>query len=285
MLDDITAEWVKSAYPEYNIEQHIHTGGQKAVYKGRNGGQDVVVKIILMENQGQRKRAEREIMAMERIDHPNMVDLLDYFADELEGNPIWVLIEEFIEGNTLRDELEEAGPSLDIGLTVTATLLHVLQEFDEQNIVHRDVKPENIIIRPGGEVVLLDVGIARFLTETSLTPTFAPRGPGTVGYASPEQMNNEKELQDARTDLFSTGIVLAEAITGEHPFDLDGMDIHTAIMNDRKRALTEMAEFAVGPTLQEFYETLTQHEPYQRYRKPAFALDDLLTIKENNDAV
>ena len=98
-------------------------------------------------------------------------------------------------------------------------------------------------------------------------------------------MNNEKDLQDARTDLFSTGIVLAEAITGEHPFNVDGTDIQTAIMNDQKRALTEMADFEVDPQLQAFYDNLTQHEPYQRYRKPAFALDDLQIIKENDDAV
>jgi len=285
MLEDINVDQIQSVYPDYNIEHHVHTGGQKAVYKGRNGGQEVVVKIIPLESEGQRKRAEREIMAMERIDHPNMVDLVNYFADELDDKPIWVLVEEFIKGNTLRDELKETGSSLELGLHVTETLLHVLQEFDEENIVHRDIKPENIIIHPDGEVVVLDVGIARFLTETSLTPTFAPQGPGTVGYASREQMNNEKDLQDARTDLFPTGIVLVEAITGEHPFDVEGMNIQTAIMNDRKRTLTEMADFEVDSQLQEFYDNLTKHQPYQRYRKPAFALDDLQTIKENNDAV
>lgn len=285
MLDSVTVDKIEGVCPEYNIGSHIHTGGQKAVYKGRYDGEDIVVKILPLENNGQRKRAKREIQAMERIDHPHMVDLSDYFADELNGNPIWVLIEEYIEGPTLRDRMDEDGPSPELGLHVAETLLDVLQEFDEEDIVHRDIKPENIIVRPNGEVILLDVGVARFLSKTSLTPTFAPHGPGTLGYASPEQMKNKKELQDSRTDLFSTGIVMAETITGQHPFNISGMDIETAIIHDQKRSLEQMADFEPDPHLCEFYDKLTQHQPYQRYRKPEYALEDLKSIGGDRNAI
>ena len=174
---------------------------------------------------------------------------------------------------------------MSLGLSVTETLLDVMKEFDDENIVHRDIKPSNIIIQPDGKAILLDVGVARFLTETSLTPTFAPRGPGTVGYASPEQMNNEKELQDSRSDLFSIGIVLAEAISGEHPFDIDDLDIRTALMNGQKRSLEDLSNGHVDQQLGQFYDKLTKHEPFNRYRKPAFASEDLKTIKENTDAI
>ena len=109
-----------------------------------------------------------------------------------------------------------------------------------------------------------------------MTPSFRPHAPGTYRYAAPEQLENDKGLQDTRTDLFSCGIVMYESILGNHPFDVRGLSIPRAILADEKR---EMSAPDVDPESQgkihDIYDKLTQHEPYRRYRKPEFALEDL----------
>lgn len=280
MLDSLTIDELQELFSDFQIEHHVKTGGQKAVYKGCYNDRDIGFKILPLQSKSAAARAEREIEAMERIEAPKLVDLIDYFVTELKGQNTLVIIEEWVEGDNLRREIDTGNFSSELGLKVTRTILETLESFDNENIVHRDIKPANIMISPTEGVKLLDVGIARFLTKDSLTPSFAEMGPGTPNYAAPEQLENEKDLQDTRTDLFSTGIVLFETVTGEHPFDVPGMEIPNAILADRKKDLQGyIRNEELEENLNDIYDRLTQHEPYQRYRKPQFATEDLPEVK------
>lgn len=280
MLDSLTLEQVRNLFSDHEIEYHVDTGGQKAVFKGRYQNEEVVFKILPIQSESSTVRAEREIEAMKRIDTPGLVQLVDYFPKRIDGEIALIIIEEWLEGNTVRELITMGDYGVELGLKVTRSILTTLQAFFEENIVHRDIKPSNIIMTSNNQIKLLDVGVARFLTEASLTPTYAPIGPGTPLYAAPEQLENEKDLQDSRTDLFSTGIVLYECITSEHPFDVEGMDIPRAILADEKKRLRGLGINSGAETaIHKFYDALTGHEPYQRFRKPKFALERIDEIE------
>jgi len=113
----------------------------------------------------------------------------------------------------------------------------------------------------------------------TLTPDFNQRGPGTPAYSAPEVLQNDRDNQNVRSDLFSTGIVLFESITGEHPFNHTGISIPDAIRQQERKSLDGYIDNAVlERELADFYERLTESEPADRYRKAEFAYDDLEEI-------
>lgn len=246
-------------------------------------GEPIVLKLLKIESREGAKRAEREIEAMNRIDHENMVDLVDAYQKEVQGEIFLVILEEYIEGNTLKEVIDDGVYNIELGVMVLESLLEVLCEFEEESIVHRDIKPANIMIGPKGDLTLLDVGIARFLSKSTLTPSFRPHAPGTYPYSAPEQLENEKELQDIRTDLFSTGIVFYESTVGNHPFDVAGFSIPRAIMMGEKEKL-ELNDLnnTDASKIANIYDKLTSHEPYQRPRKPEFVLEELGELTEGD---
>lgn len=278
MLEQLAIEDVQRQFPEFTIERHIADGGQKKVYLGEFEGEQVIVKLIPTERRRAARRAEREVQTMETIEANALVTLLDHFTDQIEDTSVLVMVEEFIPGPTLREVIERGDTGVALGLNVTETLLESLTAFYDAEIVHRDIKPSNIILTPDNEVRLLDVGIARLLTRTSLTPTRAAHGPGTPTYASPEQLQNDKDLQDIRSDLFSNGIVMFESLTGEHPFAADDeeLPIPDAILQNEKHPLEGYLDDPdLERGLHNIYDKMTQPQPFERYRRPDHALDDL----------
>lgn len=278
MLEQLGIEDVQNHFPEFEIETHIADGGQKKVYLGEYDGEQVVIKLIPTERRRSARRAKREVETMEAVDADALVNLIDYFTDSIESTSVLVMVEEYIPGPTLHEVISNGDASTDLGINVAQTLLEALQKFDEVNIVHRDIKPSNIIIAPGDEVRLLDVGIARMLTRTSITPTRASHGPGTPTYASPEQLNNNKDLQDIRSDLFSSGIVMFESITGAHPFASDDLELpipDAILQNDKKPLAGYLDDTSLEQKLHPVYDKMTKPQPFQRYRQPQHALEEL----------
>jgi serine/threonine-protein kinase len=190
---------------------------------------------------------------------------------KIVDNERYYILEEFLEGNTLKDGMpnfftEKLAIDLIAELVVA---LRLLWEHGENGIVHRDLKPQNIIITRNGPRII-DLGIARFLDETSITQTWAQFGPGTPAYASPEQIENRKREIDFRSDQFNLGIIFAQLIlNGCHPFSPDIVgnreSIVSNILND-KWAKKAVSENASSKTTQVITKMLG-HQPYERYRK------------------
>ena len=156
-----------------------------------------------------------------------MVDL----GGRLPGaRPAVVSVSLYLDGGVLKDKIDANSITSDFINIYASSLSKAIGHLKGLNLVHRDIKPDNIMFREGSEVpVLVDFGIVRDLTQSTLTLQWLPEGPGTPFYSAPEQLNNNKHLIDWRTDQFSLGIVLAECIINEHPFLDSGMAIGSAI--------------------------------------------------------
>ena len=271
---------VEEDLPEYSFTEHIDSGGFKDVFLADSGGERVVVKILPTERSSQKRRARREAEAMEQINSTSFVDLRDYDEVSIRGTPSFLLEEEYIDGPTLEEVLDNGGHGVDRAIEVTQTLLDLLIQFADLNIIHRDIKPQNIMFNSDGSMILLDVGIVRFEERESVTPDHAKRL-GTPNYGAPEQLDYEKELQSIRTDIFSTGVVMFETLTGVHPYAQEGKSISEAIMDGERSNLSEFLDNdELAEQFGEMFERMTEQEPYHRYRKPEFAREKLDAIKE-----
>ena len=171
------------------------------------------------------ERFHREARATGKLNHPNIVAVSDYF----EENGRYFIVMEFLEGQTLRDVMQMKGVfSLNEGIQVASQILDALGYAHTNKVIHRDIKPDNIFILPGGIAKLADFGIARLGEEPALTSNGQVFG--TPSYMSPEQI--EGKTIDNRSDLFSMGVLLYEMLTGRKPFVGDSViSITYAIMN------------------------------------------------------
>lgn len=199
--------------PQFALQQTLRAGAQGDVFRGVDAnGTEVVVKVI----SGQWvKRGEREIQALRRICHPAVVRLVDDGTVTVAGTTLPYVATEFVPGEDLQQQL--AGGSFDVAL-VPRILKSVAEGLDaiwNERIVHRDVKPSNLMVRPDGHGVLLDLGVARCLDMTSLTVGMAALG--TLGYMSPEQAMGQRALT-TKSDVYALGITAYEAIVGSHPY-------------------------------------------------------------------
>lgn len=175
-------------------------------------------KVILKLVAGENERVKREIQIVTEnnfIHVPRILEIESYRIDNEEGI---YLYEQFIDGLTLNEILKKGPLSLTDTMDLAECMLSIIVQMEEQKIVHRDIKPDNIIRSTSGEWFLIDFGIARVLNLNSLTMTEARIGPHTPGYGAPELFQYSKHDIDSRADIFSLGVVLFEAVTGKHPF-------------------------------------------------------------------
>jgi len=160
----------------------------------------------------------REILAVARVQSPRVPRILNQGQLQTQfGTFVW-LREQRIIGDSLRDILRTGPLAPREVVRLGIQMLEALAQAETVQIVHRDVKPENIMRDGRGDYWLLDFGIARHLTLPSVTPTAWPFGKFTLGYASPEQCRNMKPDIDSRADLFALGVTLYECATGTNPF-------------------------------------------------------------------
>lgn len=274
---------VESHFEDFTIVDFIDSGGFKDVFLANVEGDDLVLKLLPIDRRSRKRRAHREGEAMEQIKSSSFVNLIDYFEYEINGRRTFVILEEYVAGETLSDRIERGEYSLEFGLYTTETLFDFLVEIDELNMIHRDIKPENIMVNEAGEIRILDVGIVRFEERESITPDHMDRL-GTPYYGAPEQLDYDKDKQSIKTDLFSTGIVMFETITGQHPFENRGKSVTDAICEGDKQSLEQYIENAsLGEELNFFFDTLTQPEPNRRFRKPKYAKEDFDSIRDECD--
>lgn len=212
--------WLHQQFPDINISNALTPGGQKSVFAGvHNTDGNVVLKIF--HPNAEVERALREVQAVSQINSPRVPRILEVGTkSSTTGDVIWFR-EEFVEGESLRDKFNHTQLTPSEILRLGLHILQALSSAEQARIVHRDVKPENIIVSPNGSFWLLDFGIARHLDQSSLTATALAFGLGTPGYAPPEQFRNLKPDIDSRADIFALGITLYEAVEGTNPF-IDG---------------------------------------------------------------
>jgi eukaryotic-like serine/threonine-protein kinase len=207
----------------YDLIRVLGKGAMGIVYEGRDPNLDrrVAIKTVKVENLSEEAAAEyearfrTEARSAARLQHPNIVSVYDSDRD----GDIAFLVMEYIQGDDLKYHLDKGiRYSLEQSLKMIRDLLSALDYAHKQGIVHRDVKPANLLIEPGGRVKLTDFGVARIQDSGEATRTQGSMV-GTLKYMSPEQVQGQKI--DSRADLFSVGVVLYQLLTDKRPFDGD----------------------------------------------------------------
>ncbi len=216
--------WIQQQFPELSNIHPLNDGGQKSVYTCTHSTHGQIV-LKLFYPGSDIKRALREVEAVAQISSRRVPQILDIgLKSSPIGDVIWFW-EQFINGQTLREQLTKGALGSKEVLKLGLHILEALHSAEQVRIVHRDIKPDNIMIESNGSAWLLDFGLARHLDRDSLTATGPFAGViGTPGYSPPEQFNNVKPDQDARTDLFALGVTLFECIEGANPFRLNARD-------------------------------------------------------------
>ncbi len=208
----------------YVLGPELRVGGQGVVYRakrvrltdGSACSDDVALKLHLDAKQD--KRVEREIEAMKHLRHPALAMLLEEGTITIGGKQTRYIAWEFIEGDPLDSRLSRGALTEREAVRIARDVTSAIAALWSKHIVHRDIAPKNIMIKPDGSAILIDLGGARHLDNTSITAagtTF-----GTPGYFSPEQFRAERALTSA-SDVFALAIVLLECLLGHHPTNLD----------------------------------------------------------------
>jgi serine/threonine protein kinase len=203
----------------FSILHEIGGGGFKQVYMVECPDKSfLALKIIRIPNFS--PRTEREIDSLNRCNHNSIAKLISVGKFPYNGNEYSYLFEEYLSGGSLGDRLKANGLLDDqSSYFLGYHLIDVLQHLFDLGLVHRDIKPDNIMYRSNDQIpVLVDFGIVRDLSASSLTQTWASSGPGTPYFASPEQLNNQKYLIDWRSDQFSLAVTVTVSRFGIHPY-------------------------------------------------------------------
>mgnify|MGYP001190414687 FL=1 len=213
----------------YELGEPLGRGGMAEVLEGRDLrlGRRVAVKILrpdLAKDPAFQSRFRREAQSAASLNHPNIVAVYDtgedILGDESASVVVPYIVMEYVDGQTLRQLLASGRRLLpERALEITAGVLAALDYSHRHGIVHRDIKPANVMLTRTGDVKVMDFGIARALADASATMTAASAVMGTAQYLSPEQARGE--VVDARSDLYSTGCLLYELLTGRPPFTGD----------------------------------------------------------------
>ncbi len=201
---------------DYTIDEEIGAGGMSVVYRSHQAslGRSVAVKILRAEIAAQPhlvERFEREAQSLAALQHENILHIYEYRVD----GEVPFMVTEFVEGVDLYDVLDRHQQlPVDVAAVVTSQVARALDYAHSRGVIHRDVKPANIMFTAQGGIKLMDFGIARQADSPDLTAAGA--GVGTPAYMSPEQILCEK--LDGRTDLWSLGVALYQMVTGQKPF-------------------------------------------------------------------
>ncbi len=255
----------------YEILEKIGTGGMAEVFKGKDHklNRYVAVKVLKEEfrdNDGFVKKFKEEAQAAAGLAHPNIVNVYDV-GDE---NGIYYIVMELVEGITLKNYIERKGrltikEATSIAIQVSAGL----EVAHNNHIVHRDIKPQNIIISREGKVKVTDFGIAKATTSQTTTSSAM----GSVHYASPEQARGG--YVDHRSDIYSLGIVMYEMVTGRVPFD--GETAVTVAVKHLQEQMVPPSEYCpeIPYSLEQIIKKCTEKSPDRRYQDIGDLMADL----------
>lgn len=264
----------------YLIESLIGVGGMANVYKGRDvrTGNQIAVKVLkeeFLDNEELVRRFKNESKAISILNHPNIVKVYDVsVTDQLQ-----YIVMEYIDGITLKEYLKQRNGALTWKEVVhfATQVLSALDHAHSKGIVHRDVKPQNIMLQADGSIKMMDFGIARFSRAQS--QTVSDKAIGSVHYISPEQAKGDHT--DARTDIYSVGVMMYEMLSGKLPFDGTGA-VSIAIMqiSEKPKPLAEVApNIPVG--LRQITEKAMEKDPADRYQSAQEMLDAIAAFRRD----
>src|SRR5213595_3295400 len=259
----------------YKITHKIGAGGQGTVYKATDTklGRTVVLKVLpaeLTAKETNLKRFDREARLASSLDHPNICTIFD--LDEVDG--VHFIAMQHVAGKNVRQLVGGHPLELRSALLIAIQVADALAVAHARGIIHRDIKSGNVMVTPSGQVKVLDFGLAKLLDDaeagatgihhTELTEVGVPYG--TATYAAPEQAKGDKV--DARADIFSTGVLLYEMLTGTWPFrGKSTVDVRHAVIHDQPKTLVEMRPGATPVRLQQILDKALSKDPRDRYQK------------------
>jgi eukaryotic-like serine/threonine-protein kinase len=267
----------------YQVRGVLGKGAMGLVYDGHDATLDrrVAIKTILTSNLDEatakhyEMRFRREVRAVARLNHANIVQVYDFGT---EGELAYIVME-YIEGKELKDFLD-AKQAFDLGtiFQMMGELLDALDFAHQAGVIHRDVKPANVMLTAGNHVKLADFGVAR-VTETEGEQgemTRAGALVGTPSYMSPEQIQGQKI--DPRTDIFSAGVLFYQLLTGQKPFDGTGFALARKIVQDDPAWPSTIVQ--IPPVIDDVVRRALAKEPGERYQSARAFGDDLKRIRE-----
>lgn len=281
---------IGSSIGHYRIVSKIGAGGMGEVYKAHDSRLDreVAIKVLPSEmssDEDRLRRFEQEAKATSALNHPNILTVYD--IGEHDGSPF--IVAELLEGEELRERLDEGSIPLRKVTEYAQQIVSGLSAAHEKGIVHRDLKPENLFITKDDRVKILDFGLAKLseppasaggtsgnedATRKALTNPGVVMG--TVGYMSPEQVRGHKT--DHRSDIFSFGLILYEMITGRRAFQEESLaETMSAIVKEEPREMTE-SNPNISPSLERIVRRCLEKKPDRRFQSTAdlgFALESL----------
>jgi serine/threonine protein kinase/tetratricopeptide (TPR) repeat protein len=266
----------------YRVLEKIAEGGQGTVYKAVDTrlGRNVVIKVLpedLTLRAANLKRFEREARLASSLDHPNICTIFD--LNEAEG--VHFIVMQLITGRTVRQLVGGRPLELRSALSIALQVADALSVAHDRGVIHRDIKAGNVMVTDDGLVKVLDFGLAKLLDDeasqmegihhTELTEVGEPYG--TATYAAPEQATGK--TVDHRADIFSTGVLLYELLTGTWPFRGNtGVEVRYAVLHETPKPLAEVRS-DIPSRLQEVLDRSLQKEPRKRYQRMSELRDDL----------
>lgn len=264
----------------YQLQDLIGVGGMAKVYKATDRllQRDVAIKILkdqYAEDDEFVKKFSNEALSAARLTHVNIVSVYDIGEDLIEGKKIHYIVMEYVNGETLKDLIDRKKiiSNHDI-IDYSIQISQALNQAHSSNIVHRDIKPQNILMDRYGLLKVTDFGIARVSTNATITYTSSILG--TVHYISPEQAKGK--FVDEKSDLYSLGVVMYEMATGKVPFDADN-SVGIAVMHiqDEPESPIKLNE-NLSPRLNDIIMKLLEKDPQKRFKNA----NELIRALEDN---
>src|SRR3989440_2615229 len=270
----------------YKILEKLGVGGQGTVYKATDGklGRTVVVKVLpaeLTAKEANVKRFEREARLASSLDHPNICTIFDLNVID----NVHFIAMQYIPGRNVRQLVNGKPLQLESALSIAIQVTDALAVAHAEGIIHRDIKAGNVMVNSKGQAKVLDFGLAKLLDEdaartsgihhTELTEVGIPYG--TATYAAPEQARGDRV--DSRADIFSTGVLLYEMLTGTWPFrGKTAVDVRHAVVHESPVPINEARPNPVPDRLQQIIDRALQKNPRDRYQQIAQFRDDLRAV-------
>jgi serine/threonine-protein kinase len=284
---------IAESIAHYRIIKKLGAGGMGEVYLALDTKLDrkVAIKVVQpdsLADESLKKRLLREAQAAAKLDHPNICSVYDVN----ETDSLTFIVMQYIEGETLAEEMERQPLELSTALAIAQQAAEGLAEAHARGIVHRDLKPQNMMITPRGQLKILDFGLAKLMPsgdsvdfEAATATLLSTPGHviGTVPYMSPEQLQGEPI--DARSDIFSLGVIFYEMLAGKHPFQDKSAAVTLSRILLAEPIPTEQFQAQVSPELQALLSKMLCKDEAARYQSAEDFLTDLRQLPPQRAAV